>query len=230
MKRFCNYAFGIVCAYILTLTVFSISNIGITKNHNKSLNINDSKVLSSSIMLKVVEPKENTEEVVEKIEEVKDVVTEVEPVVEQVVESTPAPVEVSVPQGNTVTYYSPIDTSGYNVISSEIVNISHFGPDCNGCGAGYVATGDYVGSGRIYYRDNTFGTVRIVAADYKYPSGTILRLSYNGNVMIAIVLDRGGGIGDGKKYQIDLLTESEAKCYQLGVMYGATLEVLRLGF
>ena len=33
------------------------------------------------------------------------------------------------------------------------------------------------------------------------------------------------GIGDGKKYQIDLLVESEAACNNYGVYYGATFEV-----
>ncbi len=130
----------------------------------------------------------------------------------------------------TASNYNPIDTSGYNVLSSEKGNISHFGPDCQGCGIGYVATGDYVGEGRINYNDKTFGTVRIVAADKKYPLGSILRLKYKDRVIIAIVLDRGGGIGDGRKYQIDLLAESEAHSSNLGVMYGATIEALRLGY
>ena len=126
--------------------------------------------------------------------------------------------------------YNPIDTTGFNVLSREIGNISHFGPDCQGCGIGYVATGDYVGSCRINYIDKTFGTVRIVAADKKYPLGSILRLTYKDRVIITIVLDRGGGIGDGRKYQIDLLAESEAHSSNLGVMYGATIEALRLGY
>lgn len=130
----------------------------------------------------------------------------------------------------TTNSYNPIDTTGFNVLSREIGNISHFGPDCQGCGIGYVATGDYVGSGRINYIDKTFGTVRIVAADKKYPLGSILRLTYKDRVIITIVLDRGGGIGDGRKYQIDLLAESEAHSSNLGVMYGATIEALRLGY
>ena len=130
----------------------------------------------------------------------------------------------------TTNLYNPIDTTGFNVLSREIGNISHFGPDCQGCGIGYVATGDYVGSGRINYIDKTFGTVRIVAADKKYPLGSILRLTYKDRVIITIVLDRGGGIGDGRKYQIDLLAESEAHSSNLGVMYGATIEALRLGY
>lgn len=222
MKRFYNYTFGTICTFILLVTIYSITNVDIVKERNYANNINNEKVVNSVLLAK-------------SIEEVRNVVKEenVEPV--DVIQSTPVPTPASTPKpvepksGNTTTTYNPIDTSGYTVISSEVVNISHFGPDCNGCGAGYVATGDYVGSGRLYYKDSTFGSVRIVAADKKYPLGTILRLTHNGNVYIAIVLDRGGGIGDGKKYQIDLLAESEAYSSKLGVMRGATLEVLRMG-
>ena len=122
-----------------------------------------------------------------------------------------------------------MDTSNYNVLSSEYVNVSHFGPDCSGCGIGYVASGDYVGNGRINYSDKTYGVVRIVAADRKYPLGTIIRLTKGNDVTLAIVLDRGGGIGDGNKYQIDLLAESEAQSYRIGVIRDVRLDVLRIG-
>ena len=47
---------------------------------------------------------------------------------------------------------------------------------------------------------------------------------------MAIVLDRGGGIGDGKRFQIDLLAKSELEASKLGIVNNATLEVLRLGY
>ena len=111
-----------------------------------------------------------------------------------------------------------------------MVNISHYGHDCYGCTSGYTASGYYVGDGRIYYQDSTFGSVRVVAADSKYPLGTILRLGYHGSYITAIVLDRGGAIGDGKKFQIDLLTTSNSKAYELGIVQNTHLEVLRLGY
>lgn len=123
-----------------------------------------------------------------------------------------------------------IDTSTFPVLSQEIINLSHYGHDCYGCKTGYTASGYYVGDGRIYYEDATFGTVRVVAADDKYPLGTIVRIGYNNSVITAIVLDRGGGIGDGNKFQIDLLASNNSEAYKLGTVQNTNLEVLRLGY
>ena len=57
-----------------------------------------------------------------------------------------------------------------------------------------------------------------------------MRLSYQGSTITAIVLDRGGGIGDGKKFQIDLLESSEAQANSRNIVSGSQLEVLRLGY
>ncbi len=115
------------------------------------------------------------------------------------------------------------------VLAEEMVSLSHYGHDCYGCG-GYTASGYYIGDGRIYYEDSTFGLVRVVAADKKYPLGSIVRMEYYDSVITAIVLDRGGGIGDGKNFQIDLLVSNEAESYELGIINNVTLEVLRLGY
>ena len=207
MKRFYNYTFRTVCVFIMLMTSYSVTIIKVVTKRNYANNANNEKIVSSVLLAK------DTNESIKVSEEVNS-----------------QRVEVTKPTPTPISRYNPIDTSQHNVISRETVNISHFGPDCNGCGAGYVASGYFVGNGNIYYNDPTYGTVRIVAADYKYPLGTIVRLNHNGNVIIAIVLDRGGGIGDGKRYQIDLLAESEAQSSALGVMWNASLEVLRLGY
>ena len=209
MKKIYNYTFCIVCVFILVMTIYSITLINIDTNHNYVTNLNEEKVINSSVFIEE-----------ESIEIDNNLIND----------GINQEVDVKVVGSTTNSQINYIDTSSYNIISSEVVNISHFGPDCNGCGIGLVASGDYVGSGRINYYDKTFGIVRIVAADNKYPLGTILRLNTNRGLIIAIVLDRGGGIGDGKKYQIDLLSESEEISYKLGVIYNATLEVLRLGY
>ena len=116
-----------------------------------------------------------------------------------------------------------------SVLAEETINLSHYGHDCYGCGA-YTSSGYYVGDGRIYYEDLSFGLVRVVAADRKYPLGSILRIEYYDSVITAIVLDRGGAIGDGKKFQIDLLVSSEDESYELGILRNTNLEVLRLGY
>lgn len=111
---------------------------------------------------------------------------------------------------------------------NEIVigKMSGYGPDCVGC-SGYLANGHYVGNGNIYYDDSEYGQVRIVAGDKKYKFGTIVRIN---DSMLAIVLDRGGSIGIGKKFMFDLLYASEAEANSNGVSYNTKFEILRNGF
>lgn len=255
MKRFYNYTFQMVCIYILFLTVFSVFNIEISKVNyiEKVHNINEEKAIDSSLLVKNEEETTNEEEntkeeksiINDSVKEEKKKVTETkkqEEAKQEVKEETKQEIKTEVKEETPVVEEKKeepkpalpavniIDTSSYQALSSETVTISHYGHDCSGCKSGLVASGYYIGDGRLYYNDKTFGSVRIVAADNKYPLGTIIRLSYNGKSFAAIVLDRGGGIGDGRKYQIDLLASSEKEAYQLGVVYNATLEVLRLGY
>lgn len=227
MKKFYNYTFQLVCIYILVLSCFSISNFEIKVDHYNSniQNVNHEKVLESTLLashLEVAIEKEE-EESINQVEEDTSTnqQTEVEIKEEKIeVESTPKVEEV----------VNIIDTSSFAVLSQETINLSHYGHDCYGCTSGYTASGYYVGDGRIYYQDPTFGSVRVVAADSKYPLGTILRIGYNGSSITTIVLDRGGAIGDGNKFQIDLLASSNSEAYELGIIYNTSLEVLRLGY
>lgn len=106
-----------------------------------------------------------------------------------------------------------------------------YGPDCIGCN-GITASGYNVLKGNIFYKDKTFGNIRIVAADRSLPFGTIVRIKglkkYPDGV-IAIVLDRGGAIGFSKKSYFDLLYESERDTLTFGCQY-ATFDILRLGY
>ena len=225
MKKFCNYTFQLVCIYIFVLTLFSIFNFDITKtNYNKTVhNVDEEKVLDSTLLVQSLqeEPEDDTKEEESINNEVQEEPTQEEQVVEEVNEP-PKPVEI--PNVNVQ------DVSGYAALASETVNISHYGHDCSGCVSGHTASGYYIGDGRKYYNDSTFGSVRIVAADYKYPEGTILRLNYYGNSFAAIVLDRGGGVGDHGKFQVDLLESNEYQALNAGTVYGASLEVLRYGY
>jgi len=220
MKKFYNYTFQLVCIYILVLALFSIFNFDLTKtNYNKTVhNVDEEKVLDSTLLVQNLEETEDEGVEEESINE-EDSTDEVEQETETV-EEVFQPVEIS--------NVNVLDVSSYSALASETVNMSHYGHDCSGCGS-YTASGYYIGDGRTYYNDSTFGSVRIVAADYKYPEGTILRISYNGNSFAAIVLDRGG-IGDNAKYQLDLLASSESEALNLGVVYGAYVEVLRYGY
>ena len=81
----------------------------------------------------------------------------------------------------------------------------------------------------IYYKDKTYGTVRIVASSRNYPCGTILRFKVNklsSEPIIAIVLDRGVG-GN----VIDLLTDDKNYAIRkVGRVRNLEFEVLRKGW
>lgn len=160
----------------------------------------------------------------ESLEKVETPIVENEEVVEtpkiEVSEPTPAPVE----EAPVVQETQPV-SSGLEVQTGAI---SSYGPDCVGC-SGTLASGFYAGNGNIYYQDSTYGSVRIVAGDRSYPFGTIVQVSgtplgdFN-----AIVLDRGGGIGFGKRFLFDLLFPSEAEGF--GSYWNITFTILRYGY
>lgn len=115
------------------------------------------------------------------------------------------------------------------VLETQVGKLSRYGPDCYGC-SGYLAYGDYVGNGTVYYTDLEYGQVRILAADRKYPFGTIVRVRTDTETFLAIVLDRGGAIGFGKVALFDLLYPSEYLANIDGVSYDTSFEILRYGF
>ena len=121
-----------------------------------------------------------------------------------------------------------------NVLETLIGNLAGYGPDCYGCTSMKTASGKYIGEGNIYYDDSIYGKVRIVAGDYSYPFGTIVRISnvdfYNDEPFYAIVLDRGGDIGKNKKFLFDLLFASEKEAYELGKEINIKYEIMRLGY
>ena len=122
-----------------------------------------------------------------------------------------------------------INNDNKEVLNVYYGNISHYGPDCAGC-SGKTANGYNVKGGNIYYNDNTYGIIRIVAADKSIPFGTIVKLNLNSGPVNAIVLDRGGGIGFNKRFLFDLLCESEEESYSLGINKNTKVEILRYGF
>lgn len=117
-----------------------------------------------------------------------------------------------------------------DVLETQYGRMSAYGPDCVGCsghlGGGYDATG-----GNYYYQDQKYGTVRIVAGDRSYPYGSIVRIKGTSlGEFNAIILDRGGDIGFGRRYMFDLLCSSEAEASNLGSFKNATFEILRYGY
>lgn len=162
---------------------------------------------------------------------IEEIVQEVSVVDEVKQESSNVSVEKEVlKETNEVIVNTPVEVveEVVNVPANEILTgkMSGYGPDCIGC-SGYLANGTYVGGGNIYYDDSEYGRVRIVAGDKKFKFGTIVRIN---DSMLAIVLDRGGSIGVGKKFMFDLLYESEAEANRNGVSYNTKFEILRNGF
>lgn len=117
----------------------------------------------------------------------------------------------------------------------EIINefygtITAYSPYCEGC-IGITASG-YDVRNTIYYNDNEYGKIRIIAADFSIPFGTIIKISNlnNTNSIITIVLDRGGAIGYDTQAQVDLLFSNDYDCIQFGRQYDIKFEILRDGF
>ncbi len=250
MKKIYNYTFRAVCVYLVIFIAFVYVSSGfhVETFDRNVLNANITKELNSVLIsekqeqiISAVEKEQSVEEVEEKRavleeEEKQESTTglELQPA------PTVEPVEIVPPEGAIETskveesqYQNTqiIDTTNLPVIATTSGNVSHYGHDCRGCTSGKTATGYNISDGRIYYTDSTYGNVRIVAAGSEYPFGTILRLSNSStSPIVAIVLDRGGAIGKGKKFILDLLTESNAAAYQAGVKYNMTIEVLRMGY
>ena len=118
-----------------------------------------------------------------------------------------------------------------DVLETRVGKLTAYGPDCPGC-SGRVGWGQNVTGGNIYYHDSTYGQLRIVAGDRRYPYGTIVRIknSRAGHDIMAIVLDRGGSVGIGKATMFDLLFTSGSEASSFGTSKDCTFEILRYGF
>ena len=124
-------------------------------------------------------------------------------------------------------------SSKEKVIEKLTGSLAGYGPDCYGCTSFRTASGKYIGDGNIYYEDKEFGKIRIVAGDKSYPYGTIVKLSntgYYSKPIYAVVLDRGGGVGKGRKFLFDLLFETEKDALKMGSRKNVTFEILILGY
>lgn len=113
-------------------------------------------------------------------------------------------------------------------------SLAGYGPDCYGCTSFRTASGRDISDGKIYYEDEEYGTIRIVAGDKSYPFGTIVKMTntgyYDNSPIYAIVLDRGGGVGKGKQFLFDLLFSTEKEALKMGSKKNVTFEILRLGY
>lgn len=108
--------------------------------------------------------------------------------------------------------------------------LTGYGPDCKGC-SGFTgcSPSQNVKNGNIYFDDNTYGKVRIVAASSKIPCGSIVKISNSSlskSSIVAVVLDRGGAIQGTK---MDFLERSEKEALKIGKQT-VTYEIVRWGW
>ncbi len=238
MKKISYYTFIICTLAILTVSVFCINKEMAKKT--KSVDNNLSEFLQTNILHSVALTKELKIEYSEKIEEIKGTnqkdlenkeskIEENKPVENKKPEVSITPKKEDNQPIQNIDDYNAIDTTNNNVLETYQAAISYYGPDCNGC-SGRTASGYQISRNKTTYYDSTYGNIRIVAGDYKYPFGTIIRFTYQtGQSELAILLDRGG-VGIGKKYQFDLLVSSEAESYKRGVSLNTKVEILRTGY
>lgn len=106
-----------------------------------------------------------------------------------------------------------------------------YNPICEGCtGKVYCPPRQDVTNGNIYFEDNEYGQIRILAADYAIPCGTIVKItnvSFTNEPIIGIVLDRGGAI---KGNIMDFLMTETDDMNLVGRQKNVHYEVLRWGW
>lgn len=109
-------------------------------------------------------------------------------------------------------------TGAYGLFTGRLTG---YGPDCVGCSkVGNVACKTKTKQKHslmkdgIYYTDDEYGKVRIIAAAKYFPCGTIVQITKAGNVpFYAVVLDRGGSMNNAwseGRVWMDLAYETEA--------------------
>lgn len=106
-----------------------------------------------------------------------------------------------------------------------------YNPICVGCtGKVYCPPRQDVRNGNIYFDDSNYGKIRILAADYAIPCGTIVKItnvSFSDEPIIGIVLDRGGAI---KGNIMDFLVTENDDMNIVGRQRNVHYEILRWGW
>lgn len=183
------------------------------------------KKLSTSIISEIAVKNDNNNEIKEEKnveeEQVDEEITENNNKAEIIKEKQPVKVEEKkevVEKTQAVVNNNPTYTG----------TMSFYNASCTQC-SGITATGIDVSDGRLYYNDRQYGNVRIVAAGTEIKKWSIVKIrnSSLGSEILAIVLDRGGDIGMGRKFIIDMLTNSSEN--KTGINKNITVEVIRNG-
>ena len=108
--------------------------------------------------------------------------------------------------------------------------LTAYGPDCPGCsGNSACPPRQNFKNGNIYFEDQVYGTVRVVAADRSIPCGSIVRISginIYSEPILAIVMDRGGAV---KGNHMDLLFTSQSNLEGFSTS-NVKFEIIRYGW
>lgn len=120
---------------------------------------------------------------------------------------------------------------GANMPISFTGQMTAYKPTCVGCtGRVSCPPRQNVTNGNILFEDNTYGKIRILAADPNIPCGTIVKItnvSFSTEAIIGIVLDRGGAI---KGNIMDFLVSETDNMDVVGRQHNVNYEVLRWGW
>ena len=110
-------------------------------------------------------------------------------------------------------------------------SMTAYGPDCKGCsGRTSCPPRQNLSGGNVYFKDQDYGVVRILAGDRSLPCGTIVKISnvsITKNYIYGVVLDRGSSIQGTK---MDIMYESEKKAMSFGKQYNVKYEIVRWGW
>ena len=144
-------------------------------------------------------------------------------------------------QKETIVYENKVENTKETL--SYVGKMTGYGADCKGCsGVGTLSCKTLSGSYHSlsidgeYYNDQTYGSVRIVAADLgKFPCGTIVKVS-NSNLgeFNAIVLDTGASVKNASRtglvwMDLAFKTESDPQIYS-ATSNNTTYVVKRMGW
>lgn len=196
----------------------TISNNNLDKMADKTLSLfKKEEVLLNTIDDSIVVPLSDDTEVLEE-QEIKEEVQVEEVIVEDVQEVVSN--ESNLSSG---LFYDK------EVIDTVVGNLTGYGANCYGC-SGYTAAGHNLNAS-MYYDDNEYGTVRILAADPSFPFYSIFRISNVPGMedFIGIVLDRGGNVGFDRGTLFDLAFVDENDPNLIGKTTNVKFEMLRSG-
>ena len=208
------------CCLIVSTTVPEYKSVSV---NNKITYVNSEAIKKDEVIeVAPVEVISEIEEDSKVVEYTKDEVEE-EPK-EEIVIGKDEVIEDNTPVNN--------DSNEENFIPSITVGFK-FNGTMSGYGADigdYTSSGYYIGDS-IYYNDDTYGELKILAGDRDIPSGTVINVTNsNAGSFMGIVLDTGRNIGFNKLYDFDLLFETSKEAIKYGVSHDVTFEILRVGY